>query len=95
MSSFEFKNCKKREKTVSRAYGGSRCSNCVRQRCVHSIFVNILPRTYLTYYFILQSCSRLLNRGAEDCQESSCREDEEVQGLNSVCIVVNRFQFQT
>lgn len=27
-----FKNCKKREKTVSRAYGGSRCHTCVRQR---------------------------------------------------------------
>ena len=26
------KNAKKREKTVSRAYGGSRCGNCVRQR---------------------------------------------------------------
>ena len=24
----------KRERTVSRAYGGSRCANCVRARCV-------------------------------------------------------------
>ena len=29
-----FKNCKKREKTVSRAYGGSQCGLCVRQRLV-------------------------------------------------------------
>lgn len=28
----KYKNLKKREKTVSRAYGGSLCSNCVRQR---------------------------------------------------------------
>lgn len=32
MDSAGFKNCKKREKTVSRAYGGSRCGTCVRQR---------------------------------------------------------------
>ena len=36
MDSTGFKNCKKREKTVSRAYGGSRCGNCVRQRWVKS-----------------------------------------------------------
>ena len=35
MSSGEFAKCKKREKTVTRAYGGSRCGNCVRQRFVH------------------------------------------------------------
>ena len=34
MDSREMKNCKKREKTVSRAYGGSRCHTCVRQRWV-------------------------------------------------------------
>lgn len=28
----QYKNLKKREKTVSRAYGGSRCAGCVRQR---------------------------------------------------------------
>mmetsp|Transcript_5187 Transcript_5187/g.3640 ORF Transcript_5187/g.3640 Transcript_5187/m.3640 type:complete len:119 (-) Transcript_5187:52-408(-) len=39
MSSIEFKNCKKREKTVSRAYGGSRCSNCVRQRVVRAFLI--------------------------------------------------------
>ena len=32
MDSVGFKNAKKREKTVSRAYGGSRCHSCVRQR---------------------------------------------------------------
>lgn len=32
MDSQGFKNAKKREKTVSRAYGGSRCHSCVRQR---------------------------------------------------------------
>ena len=31
MKSFEYKNCKKREKTVSRVYGGSRCGQ-VRSR---------------------------------------------------------------
>ena len=34
----EFKNAKKREKTVSRAYGGSRCGNCVRQRYIFHLF---------------------------------------------------------
>lgn len=28
----EYKNVHKRERTVSRAYGGSRCANCVRDR---------------------------------------------------------------
>ena len=32
MDKFDFKNAKKREKTVTRAYGGSQCGNCVRQR---------------------------------------------------------------
>ena len=32
MDAAGFKNCKKREKTVARAYGGSQCGNCVRQR---------------------------------------------------------------
>ena len=32
MDSRGFANAKKREKTVSRAYGGSRCHACVRQR---------------------------------------------------------------
>ena len=39
MSNPEFKNCKKREKTVARAYGGSRCANCVRQRIVRAFLV--------------------------------------------------------
>eukprot|EP00602_Paraphysomonas_sp_CaronLab_P008286 CAMPEP_0185021196 /NCGR_PEP_ID=MMETSP1103-20130426/3874_1 /TAXON_ID=36769 /ORGANISM="Paraphysomonas bandaiensis, Strain Caron Lab Isolate" /LENGTH=118 /DNA_ID=CAMNT_0027552573 /DNA_START=82 /DNA_END=438 /DNA_ORIENTATION=+ len=39
MNSNEFKNAKKREKTVSRAYGGSRCGNCVRQRIVRAFLI--------------------------------------------------------
>eukprot|EP01041_Mallomonas_annulata_P000280 gene280-504_t len=34
-----FKNAKKREKTVSRAYGGSRCGNCVRSRIVRAFLI--------------------------------------------------------
>mmetsp|Transcript_281 Transcript_281/g.264 ORF Transcript_281/g.264 Transcript_281/m.264 type:complete len:120 (+) Transcript_281:67-426(+) len=34
-----FKNCKKRQKTVSRAYGGSRCGNCVRARIVRAFLI--------------------------------------------------------
>ena len=34
-----FKNAKKREKTVSRAYGGSRCHQCVKQRIVSSFLI--------------------------------------------------------
>lgn len=34
-----FKNCKGREKTVSRAYGGSRCHTCVRQRIVRAFLI--------------------------------------------------------
>ena len=30
LSSFAYKNTHKRERTVSRAYGGSRCAKCVR-----------------------------------------------------------------
>ncbi|RYH01510.1 hypothetical protein EON65_48260 [archaeon] len=39
MDSRGFKNCQKREKTVSRAYGGSRCHQCVRQRIVRAFLV--------------------------------------------------------
>ncbi len=39
MNSTEFQNAKKREKTVSRAYGGSRCANCVKQRVVRAFLV--------------------------------------------------------
>ncbi|CAM9533082.1 unnamed protein product [Phaeothamnion confervicola] len=35
----EYKNLKKREKTVSRAYGGSRCGVCVRQRVVRAFLI--------------------------------------------------------
>lgn len=39
MNSTEFKNAKTREKTVSRAYGGSRCHTCVRQRIVRAFLI--------------------------------------------------------
>ena len=39
MSNQDFKTAKKREKTVTRAYGGSRCANCVRQRIVRAFLV--------------------------------------------------------
>ncbi|KAG5192483.1 ribosomal protein L34e-domain-containing protein [Tribonema minus] len=35
----EYKNLKRREKTVSRAYGGSRCAACVRQRVVRAFLI--------------------------------------------------------
>lgn len=34
-----FKNAKKSEKSVSRAYGGSRCHLCVRQRIIRAFLV--------------------------------------------------------
>lgn len=34
-----FKNCKASDKTVSRAYGGSRCHKCVRDRIVRAFLV--------------------------------------------------------
>ena len=36
---FEYKNMKKHEKTVSRAYGGSRCASCVRSRIVRAFLI--------------------------------------------------------
>ncbi|CAM9350918.1 unnamed protein product [Choristocarpus tenellus] len=35
----QYKNLKKREKTVSRSYGGSLCANCVRQRIVRAFLI--------------------------------------------------------
>ncbi|CAM9660978.1 unnamed protein product [Ectocarpus sp. 6 AP-2014] len=35
----EYKNLKKRQKTVSRAYGGSLCAPCVRQRVVRAFLI--------------------------------------------------------
>ena len=35
----EFKNMHKREKSVSRAYGGSRCAGCVRKRIVRAFLI--------------------------------------------------------
>jgi large subunit ribosomal protein L34e len=39
MDSAAFKNCHHREKTVSRAYGGSRCHSCVRSRIVRAFLI--------------------------------------------------------
>eukprot|EP01038_Epipyxis_sp_PR26KG_P010094 gene10094-13566_t len=39
MDSHGFKNAKKREKTVSRAYGGSRCHVCVKQRIIRAFLI--------------------------------------------------------
>ena len=39
MKSREYKNAHKREKTVSRAYGGSRCANCVKERVVRAFLI--------------------------------------------------------
>ena len=39
LSSFSYKNLHKRERTVSRAYGGSRCAGCVRKRIVRAFLI--------------------------------------------------------
>ena len=35
----EYKRISKRQKNVSRAYGGSRCATCVRQRIVRAFLI--------------------------------------------------------
>ena len=35
----EYKNISKRDRTVSRAYGGSRCASCVRARIVRAFLI--------------------------------------------------------
>jgi large subunit ribosomal protein L34e len=39
MDSKGFKLAKSKDKTVSRAYGGSRCHNCVKQRIVRAFLI--------------------------------------------------------
>uniref|UniRef100_A0A7S3K4R2 60S ribosomal protein L34 n=1 Tax=Aureoumbra lagunensis TaxID=44058 RepID=A0A7S3K4R2_9STRA len=39
LSPFQYKNVHKRERTVSRAYGGSRCAKCVRQRIIRAFLI--------------------------------------------------------
>jgi len=39
LASFQYKNVHKRERTVSRAYGGSRCAKCVRQRIIRAFLI--------------------------------------------------------
>lgn len=49
MDSRGFKNCKKRERTVSRAYGGSRCGVCVKQRYLKSFnYKNVTHFKYIS-----------------------------------------------
>mmetsp|Transcript_1049 Transcript_1049/g.1260 ORF Transcript_1049/g.1260 Transcript_1049/m.1260 type:complete len:117 (-) Transcript_1049:205-555(-) len=36
----EYKNVKKCQKSVSRAYGGSRCATCVRERIIRAFLIN-------------------------------------------------------
>ena len=39
MKNSDFKNSKKRERTVSRAYGGSACGNCVKTRVMRAFLL--------------------------------------------------------
>jgi large subunit ribosomal protein L34e len=39
MSNSAFKNSKKRERTVSRVYGGSACGNCVKTRIMRAFLL--------------------------------------------------------
>ena len=39
MSAAEAKKAHYKDKTVSRAYGGSRCANCVKDRVVHAFLI--------------------------------------------------------
>lgn len=39
LTTVEAKRAKKREKTVSRAYGGSRCAHCVKTRVVRAFLI--------------------------------------------------------
>merc|ERR1711862_528453 len=36
---FEYRRLKKRERTVSRAYGGSRCAGCTRTRIIRAFLI--------------------------------------------------------
>jgi large subunit ribosomal protein L34e len=78
------KNCKKREKTVSRAYGGSRCSHCVKERCVSLSRARCGTVSHLSLFSILQRRARLPHRGTEDRQEGPHGEDEEVDTSTSL-----------
>ena len=71
MDSQGFKNAKKREKTVSRAYGGSRCHACVRQRFVRTALIlseddnfknyrRLRRVTFLTHYYFFNRFPRVV-----------------------------------
>jgi large subunit ribosomal protein L34e len=55
-----FKGAKQREKTVTRAYGGSRCGNCVRQRYFLLGFYSNLK--LLLYLFFILICNARIVR---------------------------------
>ena len=78
MDSQGFKNAKKREKTVSRAYGGSRCHACVRQRSV------CIPVTTLQCYDLNDSAISLfsLRKGGDH--------QTDVYICNHYCILQSR-----
>jgi large subunit ribosomal protein L34e len=57
MDSRGFANAKKREKTVSRAYGGSRCHACVRQRYAVSTHLSSDRGYSVVKWFFCPSCS--------------------------------------
>ena len=37
----EYSRLKKREKRVNRAYGGSRCAHCVRERVIRAFLIEV------------------------------------------------------
>ena len=39
LRSFEYKNISKRQRSVARKYGGSRCANCVKARITRAFLI--------------------------------------------------------
>jgi large subunit ribosomal protein L34e len=69
----EYANVSKTKKTVSRAYGGSRCSNCVRTRYVRWLSKRKLASALTDVMHVFQDHPRFPRRGGQDCQ-ASCQE---------------------
>ena len=63
----EMKTFKSRSRSVARAYGGSRCGHCVRQRYNYFLPVRIVL-VFLPFTF-RQDCSCFPHRRAEDRQD--------------------------
>ena len=106
MDSQGFKNAKKREKTVSRAYGGSRCHACVRQRFVRIEHITIqeelfkicqpwrlvdLVTHHHIFYRFIQSCSSFLDWGTENREEGSCWEVKEAQKVRRITFIIVKY----